>query len=702
MTTITLALDGADPLAHAIAYAQLGWRVVPILPGQKRPAVDRWTERATTDPELIAQWWQANPQHGVGVATGPASGIFALDVDPTHGGADSLAALEAANGRLPDTVEAITGGGGRHLLFWWPRLQQGQRLGNSAGRLGPGLDIRGDGGQIVVAPTMHPTSGRRYEWELSSRPGEAEVAEAPAWLLALLLEDHKPLPEGQVSTRPYDHAFAWDAYNASGNGTAIALLEGAGWHSPRSDRDGTIYLTRPGKAPGQGSGATVGRIAPGVAMVFTSEAPPLEAEHAYAPAELYAALHHQGDRRAADAALCAQSGLAPTYAVEEAQLEAWVAGEHARAVALGLAPGNGDNEGNGNGEGEGIGKGSSWVRTTLGDTVRGLIDGTIERQRPTLGLLPDGKGIFYAGRVNGLYGEPGKGKTWVALGIVAEVLADGGTVAWIDLEEPALGIVERLLTLGVDGDAIVGRFAHYAPEEPIANAIGFGEELRELGPDLVVIDSTGEALAIEGAGPNNDDEVATWFRTWPRWIANLTGAGVIVIDHVVKDESSRGLWPGGSQRKKAAINGSAFMASTIAELGRGFQGRLKLTTSKDRQGHHRVGTPAAIFVLDATGGESAEARLEFPIAEKDNADALEARMKAVSEWLGEMGEAATKAAITKGVGGNNGLTADAIAALTRLGCIQQEQRGQTHYCTLARPFVVVHADDERLPWDADE
>ena len=101
-------------------------------------------------------------------------------------GEDSLHALMQDHGALPDTVEALTGGGGRHILFQHP----GRAIRNSAGRLGPGLDIRADGGYIVAAPSVHP-SGHAYEWEASSLPGQVPLASMPEWLLALLCEPQR-------------------------------------------------------------------------------------------------------------------------------------------------------------------------------------------------------------------------------------------------------------------------------------------------------------------------------------------------------------------------------------------------------------------------------------------------------------------------------------------------------------------------------
>jgi len=77
-------------LEAALDYARLGWRVVPILAGSKRPALTRWTEHASTDEATIKGWWDGHDDYGVGIATGPSSGFWALDVDDF----DSLRDLE--------------------------------------------------------------------------------------------------------------------------------------------------------------------------------------------------------------------------------------------------------------------------------------------------------------------------------------------------------------------------------------------------------------------------------------------------------------------------------------------------------------------------------------------------------------------------------------------------------------------------------
>ena len=152
----------------------------------KHPRIVQWPDNATTRPGMIRSWWGRWPEANIGLLTGEGSGLVVLDVDPRHGGHVGIEELERQFGELPATVEAQTGSGGRHLLFKHP----GQRIANSAGLLGPGLDIRGDGGYIVVPPSLH-ASGRRYAWDGARHPAYMEPAPMPAWLADRLTQAEK-------------------------------------------------------------------------------------------------------------------------------------------------------------------------------------------------------------------------------------------------------------------------------------------------------------------------------------------------------------------------------------------------------------------------------------------------------------------------------------------------------------------------------
>ena len=132
------------------------------------------------------------PAHGVCIATGAESGLWALDIDPGHGGDDSLRALEAVHGDLPDTVQSLTGGGGVHHLFAWP--DDGREiLNNQSGRAGAGIDVRGVGGQVVVAPTIHPTAPRtRGRWSTTRSTASRLLRPRGGWSTCSAPTSHLP------------------------------------------------------------------------------------------------------------------------------------------------------------------------------------------------------------------------------------------------------------------------------------------------------------------------------------------------------------------------------------------------------------------------------------------------------------------------------------------------------------------------------
>ena len=167
----------------ALRYLARGWSVVIVEPRAKRPIV-RWRsfqKRAPSEAQ-IHRWLEQHPDANLAVVTGAVSGLVVLDVDPRHGGTASLEAWEREHGALPATVESRTGGGGRHLYFAHP----GRTVRNRVG-LAPGLDLRGDGGVIVVPPSIHP-SGKAYRWVRGHGPDDLDPAAMPDWLVSVALE----------------------------------------------------------------------------------------------------------------------------------------------------------------------------------------------------------------------------------------------------------------------------------------------------------------------------------------------------------------------------------------------------------------------------------------------------------------------------------------------------------------------------------
>ncbi len=178
----------------ALDYASRGWPVLPLhdvtsgkcscgnsscsSPG-KHPYTQRGWKDATTDPQRIGEWWACWPTANIGIST---KHLVVLDVDIKAGrnGRESLKKLTDEHGALPDTPEVETGSGGGHIYLKPPT---GVEISCSTGKLGPGLDVRARGGYVVAPPSLH-ASGEHYAWLV--HPDEAEIAEAPAWLIERL------------------------------------------------------------------------------------------------------------------------------------------------------------------------------------------------------------------------------------------------------------------------------------------------------------------------------------------------------------------------------------------------------------------------------------------------------------------------------------------------------------------------------------
>jgi hypothetical protein len=185
--TQSTAKNPPKTLSVADVAAQYAETKLPVFPTKpdKSPATERGFKDATTDAETNKKRWTEHPEYGIGIPTGKTSGWLALDSDPRHGGDATLSALIEQHGALPPTLQAKTGGGGDHFIFAYP---EDVEIRNSAGKLGAGLDIRGEGGYIIVAPTIHP-SGGVYVWANALDP-----APVPAWMLeALQSREHTPV-----------------------------------------------------------------------------------------------------------------------------------------------------------------------------------------------------------------------------------------------------------------------------------------------------------------------------------------------------------------------------------------------------------------------------------------------------------------------------------------------------------------------------
>jgi hypothetical protein len=161
--------------------ASRGWRLFPVKAGDKKPPLLKdWPHKATCDLHQLEALGTQFPNSNWGLACGPESGIYVLDVDGEDGRA-TIAEWDRRSWKLPKTRTHKTPRG-LHLLFRWP---EEFHFTISAGKLGPGIDERGDRGYILYPPSLSQ-SGERYVCLDETVP----LADIPDWLLELIAANH--------------------------------------------------------------------------------------------------------------------------------------------------------------------------------------------------------------------------------------------------------------------------------------------------------------------------------------------------------------------------------------------------------------------------------------------------------------------------------------------------------------------------------
>lgn len=206
----------------ALYYLARGWSVVPIRARSKRPII-AWQSYQLERPEVsdVEHWFARWPDANVGIVTGRLSGLVVVDVDVAHGGAETFDALLRRHESLPDTVEARSGGGGRHLYFAHPGGHVPNRV-----EMFRGVDLRADGGVIVAPPSVH-SSGERYRWVPGRSPEILSPAELPGWLLFAVV----PGSRGKGHPQSFWRELLTEGVDEGGRNNALASISGhLLWH----------------------------------------------------------------------------------------------------------------------------------------------------------------------------------------------------------------------------------------------------------------------------------------------------------------------------------------------------------------------------------------------------------------------------------------------------------------------------------------
>lgn len=518
----------------AHGYASLGWRVLPIRPGTKRPTLGRWQERASTDASYIDR--EFSPGAGIGIATGEGSGVWVLDIDGPAGQA-TLSQWEQQHGRLPEVPTAQTGTGGLHFYFECP---PGFDPVTNSQIAGSGVDVRGTGGQALLPPTIHATRDCKlcddldvecpqldYSWIRD--PWEHRPVRAPRWLEALVVRpDVEQPPKPQQPTLP---PAAPSQPSAAAEIQAAhdwhSLLSGDGWTLTGHSGQDTQWA-RPGKTRGV---SAILHEPEGPLVVYSTNAPwQLQRSDAeisgggwsYSLFGYLAATRHDGDR----------SQLAREWRRQETdrQWAQW------RSTVGGVQP---DPPEPPDEEEEDADFG--WARVL--DWGRFWAD---EREPETWAIRP----LLPAGRGVALYAPAKAGKSTVALAAVLAAVQGRPTfgqweqqpsrILYLDYEMSVDDLWERLTDMGVDETSDLSRlFYAQLPSLPPLDTEQGGVALLRLAQhysvDACVIDTYGRAVVGE---EDSADTTRAFYRHTGQ-LLKAHGFGWLRTDHAGK-EAQRG------------------------------------------------------------------------------------------------------------------------------------------------------------------
>lgn len=593
-------------LAAALAWHDTGACVIPARADGSKAPFGQWADYQQTRPsrDTLTGWLTDTRYDGIGLICGAVSGE--LEMFEFEGRAltenihQQLGQLLADHGHADLWTRLITGylettpGGGIHLMYRVDgaarrNLKLARRpattdelTANPDEKIKVLIETRGGGGFTIVAPSGGRTHPTGKPWQLL-QGGPATVP--------LITEDERDAlhaiagmldrtPETPTAAGPGSDTDRWlaghtahhsgtlrpgDDYNQRATWTDI--LGPHGWQAV------TRYGTATGwRRPGKNIGvsATTGRNDADNLYVFSSSTE-FETEKPYSKFGAYTLLEHDGDFRAAASALRTAGYGQPT---EPPPLR--LVNTNDSTPLIPDAPAHGQ---------PAIIDRTSWWPRDLAPILAGDDNADPE---PAYLARDDGRRLLYAGKVNGLIGESESGKTWVALIAVLQAIQVGEAVLYLDFEDSAPGIVNRLRALGAT-DRHLQHLTYISPDEDlhIVARRDLVETMQITQPKLIVLDGVNAAMTLLGLDLEKNKDVTHFSYTVLRQLT-ATGAAVCTIDHVTKSKEGRGNFAIGAQAKRSDINGCALIVEAQQPFGRGMTGKLRLTVSKDRAGHVRA------------------------------------------------------------------------------------------------------------------
>lgn len=621
-----------------------GLTPLPIPRHSKGPTMTGWTELRWPDPttdtgegedavRAAFEKYTSGGSTNLGVLLGGASGDL-IDVDLDH-----PAAMRLKSYLLPYTA-AIHGRETSRKSHYWYRARPGTlpatrrlRIPDASGRgSGVSVEIRGNGAQTLVPPSIHPATAETYEWEGEPWGGD----EGPALVdgtellaqvillgLCAVLLDAWPGP-GQrhdayvalaggllrYGDSQAVHPF-WER-NAGLVIRTIALATHDEDGAEQREREAIYTTKRRLREGGEATGFT--RLAE-----YIGEESVQIAERLVRDAEAVAGFVPDvaGDvpgwqppwARQWDGLKIELDDAAPAPEFVEADDT-----EEPRSLGA-IRPGHGSEEANPDSpaaEAEDLDEDvredldpldsrlSSWSPVDL----EPYLTGKLTVPDPEVCRRNDGACLMYRGRVNMLFGSSESAKSWIAMAICLQEIEAGGRALYLDFEDEPVQTLNRLRLLGAVDDDLRAQFSYIRPEGPLAdmqrNKWGkdqptksgefaqdqFDMALQSLDPDIIVADGMTALYGLHGLDAN--DAVSTDVIT--SWLKRLTRNGrstVIIIDHQAKS-AEKGSMPIGSQHKVAMVQGTLLQVWPIKQPMPGDVGEMELVVLKDRPGQVRA------------------------------------------------------------------------------------------------------------------
>lgn len=397
-----------------------------------------------------------------------------------------------------------------------------------------------------------------------------------------------------------------DDFNTNADWDDDSLIGGAGWTFHSRQPDGERFWTRPGKRNEDGHSASTnqhGASGQEDRLYVWSDATEFETHTPMSKAYVYAKLHHRGDMGAATKSLAAKGygasrassddwaspdRLAANRAVKptlplDAPVEQLIAFADAQVEAEAAASIYNWEYPDPNGVTDEHPDGWKSV------DISGVLNGTETTPLADICVRQDGAGMFYRGKVNSLIGPSETGKSWIAVLACVQVLRRGGVAIYLDFEDDYVNVVNRMIAIGASIEHLQTRFhyiggnvwGHLARRPTYQSNF---EAYLAMNPAIIIVDAWNQAMSSFGMAFMEHGDNSIFFESFLKQMS-LSGAAVVVLDHVPKDPQQLTKGAIGPQVKRSVINGcSVKTVPTKTPLVPGKPGSVTLHVDKDRLG----------------------------------------------------------------------------------------------------------------------